>query len=121
MVSGEQRRFSRVRIEGEATLTCGDRHWDARLLDISLRGALISRPQAWEDGVGSGCRLELRLGAGEVLISMEGAIAHAEDDRIGMRCDHIGLESISHLKRLVELNLGDTDLLERELEELASG
>ena len=33
--------------------------------------------------------------------------------------DHIDLESISHLRRLVELNLGDSSLLERELAALS--
>jgi hypothetical protein len=49
---------------------------------------------------------------------MQGSIIHSETDQIGFRCDHIDLESISHLKRLVELNLGDEAALERELHEL---
>ena len=36
-------------------------------------------------------------------------------DLVGMVCRHIDVDSISHLRRLVELNLGDEALLEREL------
>ena len=44
---------------------------------------------------------------------------HIEDDHTGYRCEHIDLDSISHLRRLVELNLGDPDILDRELSELS--
>jgi len=38
--------------------------------------------------------------------------------RIGFRWDRIDLDSFAQLKRLVELNLGDPDLLNRELSAL---
>ncbi len=34
------------------------------------------------------------------------------------RCEHIDIDSITHLKRLIELNLGDEALLHRELAHL---
>lgn len=52
---------------------------------------------------------------------MDGTVVHCEDGHLGFRCDHIDLDSISHLKRLVELNLSDEALLERELSELSQG
>jgi hypothetical protein len=42
-------------------------------------------------------------------------LTRTRDDLLGFVCRHIDLESISHLRRLVELNLGDESLLEREL------
>ena len=40
---------------------------------------------------------------------------------VGVRdAGHIGLESIEHLRRLIELNLGDPEELERELGALIS-
>ena len=117
---GERRRFVRVPIDGSARLLCSDREWAATLIDVSLKGALISRPENWP-GKAADCDLELLLGANEeVIITMHGVVAHSEADHLGFRCDHIGLESISHLKRLLELNLGDERLLERELFELAA-
>ncbi len=105
---------------GSVRLNCGARLFPAELLDISLKGALISRPSQWTSSDQT-CRLEFLLGDGAIAILMDGHIAHEEASRLGFRCEHIDLESISHLKRLVELNLGDTDLLERELEELSRG
>jgi hypothetical protein len=37
---------------------------------------------------------------------MDGTVAHRERTRIGIRWHAIDLESIAHLRRLVELNLG---------------
>lgn len=35
-----------------------------------------------------------------------------------LKIDHIDIESIGHLRRLVELNVGSDELLHRELEHL---
>ncbi len=107
-------------MDGQAALYCGGERWDSRLLDISLKGALIVAPADWETDSAVGCQLELRLD-GDVVISMDGTVVHCEEGHLGFRCDHIELDSISHLKRLVELNLGDEALLERELTELSQG
>jgi hypothetical protein len=45
-------------------------------------------------------------------------LRHVEPHRLGFQCRYIDLESASHLKRLVELNLGDPTLLEREFAHL---
>jgi hypothetical protein len=122
MPGNDKRRFSRIPVDGIAHLRCsGGNEWSAELIDISLKGALISRPAGFSGELDAHCRLDLELGGGAVQIDMEGAIAHLEADHIGFRCEHIGLESVSHLKRLLELNLGDEALLERELTELAAG
>jgi hypothetical protein len=49
---------------------------------------------------------------------MDVVIAHQQNDELGVRCVDIDLDSITHLRRLVELNLGETELLERELSAL---
>ena len=46
---------------------------------------------------------------------MRGAVAHRAADTAGIRCDEMDLDSVSELRRLVELNLGDERMLHREL------
>jgi hypothetical protein len=46
---------------------------------------------------------------------MAGEVVHVEDGRLGLRCTEIDLESITNLRRLVELNLGDEAALHREM------
>jgi hypothetical protein len=46
---------------------------------------------------------------------MEVRLTHDDHGHLGFVCEHIDLESIAHLRRLVELNLADHNELEREL------
>jgi hypothetical protein len=46
---------------------------------------------------------------------MQASVANITDQLVGFECQAIDLDSITHLKRLVELNLGDEGLLHREL------
>jgi len=71
--------------------------------------------------VGEAATLTIRLDAGDSTIKMSGNVAHREGVQVGFRCVEIDIDSIAHLRRLVELNLGDEDLLERELSALITG
>lgn len=115
--SGQRRRFTRIPFDAEARLSAGEHNRAVELLDLSLKGALVARPEDWNGEPEGPLRLELRLGE-DVLIVMDVSIAHQEADRLGLRCEDIDLDSITHLRRLVELNLGNPDLLERELASL---
>jgi len=115
----ERRRFSRIGFDADVYLVSAKGSWRSRLIDLSLKGALITAPQDWSGQPGEHFLLELALGGDEeMLIRMEVSVSHSENDHIGLRCEHIDLDSISHLRRLVELNLGDAELLDRELSAL---
>ena len=114
----DRRRFMRVLFDAQATLTTPQASFVAPLIDISLNGALTRRPAGWEAELGSQVSLTVSLDAAAARIQMQARLAHAEDDQIGFLCEQIDMDSITHLRRLVELNLGDAKLLERELEAL---
>lgn len=113
-VPEEQRRFTRIAFDAAAMLACGDRTWNSELIDLSLKGALIRKPADWRGSDGDRCRLMLMLGD-DTCIYMDVIVARIEKQHIGLACHDIDLDSITHLRRLVELNLGDAALLEREL------
>ncbi|HEB92606.1 MAG TPA: PilZ domain-containing protein [Gammaproteobacteria bacterium] len=118
----EQRRFSRISFAADVQLVDAKGSWRSRLIDLSLKGALIAAPQDWSGQPGEHFLLELALDRDEeVVVRMEVSVSHIENDHIGFRCEHIDLDSISHLRRLVELNLGDAELLDRELSALTRG
>lgn len=112
-----QRQFSRIPFEVGVTLQDGQRRWDSSLLDISLHGALVLAPADFEAGADQQYQLAVHLEGGSD-ICMDVEVAHREGDHLGLRCAHIDVDSITHLRRLVELNIGDPDLLERELSAL---
>jgi predicted component of type VI protein secretion system len=112
-----QRQFSRIPFEVGVTLAQEQHRWETRLLDISLHGALIETPASFEAADGLSYQLSVHLEGGPD-IRMDVEVAHREGIQLGLRCAHIDVESITHLRRLVELNLGDPALLERELSAL---
>lgn len=115
----EHRRFSRISFAGPAQLNAQGQSFDTELFDISLNGALVRRPELWPAHITS-LTLRLLLADTETEILMTASVVHQNNQQLGLHCESIDLDSISHLKRLVQLNLGDEHLLERELSELTS-
>src|SRR3990172_11442778 len=113
----EQRRHIRIPFDAEVRLCAAGTCWSGKLLDISLKGARTTLPADWVGQPGEYYLIQVLLDS-EVAIEMEGKIAHLEADRIGFYCVHLDLDSMTHLKRLVELNLGDEEMLHRELSSL---
>ena len=111
----EQRRFKRIPFDMPGRMVSAA---TVRVLDVSLKGALIVKPQKWKGAMGDMIGIEIPLDSGESVIRMDMRVAHIGAERIGLACEHIDLDSITHLRRLVELNLGDDELLHRELAEL---
>ena len=107
----DSRRFTRIPFDSQVTVVNGEGKWSSQLLDISLKGILISKPDNWSGNINEHFLVELILNGSDIQIRMEGSVVHIEDDHIGFRCEHIDLDSITHLRRLVELNVGNTEIL----------
>jgi hypothetical protein len=115
-----RRKFSRIQFHRAAELVLGTTRVPVDVLDISLNGALVQAPATFAGRRGQPCSLNIRLEPSESYIRMIGEMAHVEGGRIGVRREEIDLESMAHLRRLVELNLGDPALLDREFDALVS-
>jgi len=112
----ERRHFVRVVFDAEATLITTQASVAGQVVDLSLKGALIELPSPLGIEAGEPCLLAVSLG--EAQIKMSGEVAHVKGTQVGVLCRCIDLESITHLRRLVEMNLGGGKLLERELKAL---
>jgi len=114
----EQRKFTRVKFAAVATLSSAEEHWQVELLDISLRGALVQSTYRENLGVGYGVTLVITLEGDGGTIELHGKVVHIHAEHIGITCEHMDVDSISLLRRVVELNLGDDALLQREIASL---
>ncbi|MCQ2031001.1 PilZ domain-containing protein [Stutzerimonas zhaodongensis] len=112
--SSDRRRFQRFEFDAETELVQGQNHWPVQLNDLSLKGLLVHRPADWEADPAQPFEARIRL-SDDAEVRMQVEMTHGEGELLGMVCRHIDVDSISHLRRLVELNLGDEALLEREL------
>ena len=114
----ERRRFTRINFNTEVTISTTAGKWQGQLVDISLHGALVELPDDWSGKQGDHAMLDVLLGNGEIDIRMETTVAHVHDHQIGLQTMNMDLDSITHLRRLMEINSGDPDLINRELDEL---
>ena len=114
----DHRLFTRIPFDATLHITSSNGDWECQLIDISLKGLLADKPDGWTGDIEDPFMIELELNGSDASIRMDVVVAHIELDHIGFRCEHIDLESITHLRRLVELNVGNTDILNRELSAL---
>jgi len=114
----DKRVFTRIPFDAHIDVVLEDgTQYESRLLDISLKGALIKTPDQWQAHTGDLCTLHIHLSEDTVVV-MECHATHVEQNRTGLTCDHIDVASISHLRRIIEQNTADENLLHRELSAL---
>lgn len=114
----EKRRHQRIRFLHHAWLNLADSRYPCQLIDISLRGAMVQVENRRPLLENSPASLTLEL-ENATQITLQGHIAHYSENQIGLAAEKIDLESLSHLRRLLELHLANSTLLLRELSELA--
>ncbi|WP_151671665.1 PilZ domain-containing protein [Nitrincola schmidtii] len=113
----ERRRFTRIHFDAECEVHYPGGAIVMQLVDISLRGVLLRFDHKLSLEIGGEAEVNIYL-ANDVLIRMKTQLNYAQPPNYGFFVKEIDLESMSHLRRLLELNLGDEALLERELEHM---
>ena len=114
MTEEQQRAFTRVFFDAETIVSQPGRDFIVQLVDLSLRGALVQLLPDQTLNDDEPVDVVIHLG-GDVQICMVTHVANHRGDHVGLAFDYIDVDSMTHLRRLVELNTGDTSLLEREL------
>lgn len=115
-----RRNFWRAVFHAPVRVATHDGKASATLLDISLKGALLETNGSWTPKAGEECQLLLDLSPRNS-ITMWATVVHVDPPYAGLRCEVIDIDSITHLRRLVELNSGDPAILEREFANLLNG
>lgn len=115
----DKRQFNRVIYSAHALLKQADHQWQTDVLDLSLKGALIAYPDEFEADLEKSFELEINMeGAGRHIL-LEGVIVHNANHCLGFHAEYLDIESMTELRRIVELNLGDEALLQRDLRALS--
>ncbi|KRP63937.1 PilZ domain-containing protein [Pseudomonas orientalis] len=110
----DRRCFRRIAIDATTQLRQNGHEWPVKLVDLSLKGLAITRPEPWKGNKALPFDVDIRLDP-KAHIKMQVKLTHDDHGQLGFVCKEIDLDSISHLRRLIELNLGDQEELEREL------
>ena len=85
-----------------------------------MRGILVHRPDHFSLDLDNPFEATIRLSGSDSHIIMTLIFSHEENNTLGFKCQHIDIDSMTHLKRLVELNVGNDDILMRELDLLTA-
>jgi hypothetical protein len=111
----ERRHFQRVPFATKAEICCDGRIYPGELLDISLQGALVLGEGTIPLAEGKRCELTVHLLDSEVALQFEADIIHRQENRFGLKFISEDTETATHLRRLLELNIGSSDSLDREI------
>ncbi len=118
-MSTERRRFSRIDFDARVEIVQGDNHWHAQLLDISLKGVSLAKMGHYQVEVDTPLLVKIIL-SDQSYIAMSTQLIQQTLEQLRLACHTIDMNSVGHLRRLIELNLGDAQAAERELSELLS-
>ncbi len=114
-----RRQFTRILFSIQATLEVEEQSFPVSIHDISLNGALVTSTNSKESLKGKFGTLSFLLSDNESEVTMHIAVVHEGEDETGLQCNAIDIDSVTHLRRLVELNLGDDEQLNKELSQLS--
>lgn len=117
IMTHERRRFSRIDFDARVELVQDAKNWQAQLLDISLKGLLLAKLGPFHLQPTLPVSVKIIL-SDQTSIAMSANVVHQTLEQLHLACSSIDLESMSHLRRLIELNIGDANAAERELSEL---
>ncbi len=118
MSESERRRFARILYRAPALVTQESAHVATTIQDLSLHGILLSAIDEPNLDTTKLVHVEFPLPESDIVIQLTAKIVGMNDSIIRIEIEYIDINSIAHLKRLVELNIGDDSLLYRELQHL---
>ncbi|ADT86188.1 PilZ domain-containing protein [Vibrio sp. Vb2880] len=115
----ERRRFSRIIYQAPATLFQGEYQLATCIQDLSLHGLLLWAVDEPDLDPTRLVDVAFMLPDSDINITLTARLISQDERILRLKIDHIDIDSIGHLKRLVELNVGSDSLLHREMEYLA--
>jgi len=119
-VTDERRNYQRVSFDATAKLIKDDQIFSCQVVDLSIHGVLLRPHGVLRSSVGSIYQLEIPLSEENSQITMSLKLTHQHPENLGFVCENIDVDSITHLRKIVELNSGDATILERDLATLCS-
>jgi len=111
---GERRRHTRVDFRADARLSADATAWPCELLNVSIKGALLTRPENFPGGDGDRCLLSIALDGGAA-VEMEVNVVRVEQEKIACDWDMFDVAGFVQLRKMLERQLKDPKLVEREL------
>lgn len=110
-----KRYYKRINFHVEADAKIDNIMNSGELYDIALKGALIKMNKKLDPSLGKTCHVMLKLPNSIITLEFEAKIVHQKDNFLGFKFEGADVDSITHLRRLLVLNTGDEEGIDREL------
>ncbi|HMB17037.1 MAG TPA: PilZ domain-containing protein [Pelovirga sp.] len=110
----ELRNYSRIPFHTTATILWAQEKFPCELVDLALRGALLQTKDELPIETGARAKVEIELANSELKLTFGVELIHCEQNQYGFLFIDADDESLAHLRRLLELNLGDGEQVDRE-------
>ena len=115
-IQQNQRQFTRISFIAAADIKQGSNTWPTEILDISMKGMLVSLPPDIQLSVKQPIFVRIHLGENQKAIHFKVSIIHVGCKQVGFEINQVDLDSMTHLKRLIELNLPDSSEMSQEID-----
>jgi len=110
----DQRHYRRIDFRTEADIYINDHIHRCDLVDLALQGALFRTEQPLPLLLGQQARLSIYLPETAIRMEFIGELIHQQGSFYGFLFVSEDDESMGHLRRLLELNFGDSQQAEGE-------
>ncbi len=112
---GNKRYNKRISFHVDAAAKINNIIYKGELYDISLKGALIKIEKNVEPPINSISTVILTLPNSIITLEFKAKIAHKKDHFFGFKFEGTDVDSLTHLRRLLVLNTGDEEGMDKEL------
>jgi len=110
------RRFSRVKCVEKCVVETAAGPHEVTLLDISLRGALVEHDAALSVTKGDRWKLIFQLDHSDIVLEFGVEVIHSHENLAGVKFIEVDLDTMIHLRSLMEARTVNPDQVRYELE-----
>lgn len=110
----EQRNYQRIPFQTEAVISIGETVQQSELVDLALQGALFKSSENLNLSIGGQCQITIDLPSSDLSLEFTGELIHQRGHFYGFLFVSEDAVTMGHLRRLLELNLGNGDEVDKE-------
>jgi hypothetical protein len=115
------RRFSRITLIEKSFVEFVGRSIEVSLVDVSLKGALVEFETDNAIRKGDILRLAFHLGNTDIILRFKAEVVHSHKNRVGVKFTETDLDTMIHLRSLIEARTMDPEKVRDELGFLIEG
>ncbi len=112
----EKRHFSRINFKAHSQIEFNNKAYEGDLLDISLKGSLLSFTDQIPLKVKDRCTLIINLHSSDIKLIFEAELVHIHKNNLGFKFLGEDVGTMTHLRNLLSFNVGDYDKITDELD-----